>query len=205
MVNSLISLIPLYTLFYFEGIRKMSIFDDQIMGVFSSVISPRFEKVSRVKDLEFNLPERSTKHSAGYDFYAYEDITIPSFIWELRKNMQLEAIDSYSRGVIQPYCIKTGVKAYMDSNMCLQLYARSSWPLKLGLTLANNVGIIDCDYYNNEDNEGEIGFLVYNLTLHDVLIRKGEKLGQGIFTKFYVTNNDESQDIRKGGFGSTGV
>ena len=165
----------------------------------------KFEKVSRVKDQEFKLPTRSTKNSAGYDFYAIEDITIPSFIDELLRNAKLESRDGCSRGLVTPYCIKTGVKAYMDDNMCLQLYARSSWPLKLGLTLANNVGIIDSDYYNNESNEGEIGFLVYNLTLHDVVIHKGDKLGQGIFTHFYITSNDRSSDTRVGGFGSTGA
>lgn len=163
-----------------------------------------FEKVSRVASIDFKLPERSTKHSAGYDFYAIEDINIPSFINEILRNKYLQSMDGCSRGIVRPYCIKTGVKAYMDSNMCLQLYARSSWPLKLGLTLANNVGIIDSDYYNNPDNEGEIGFLVYNLTLNDVVINKGDKLGQGIFTKFYIINHDNALAERTGGFGSTG-
>lgn len=164
-----------------------------------------FEKVSRVQNLDFKLPERSTKYSAGYDFYAIEDIIIPSFITELLRYRQLESIDGCSRGIVRPYCIKTGIKVHMDHNICLQLYARSSWPLKLGLTLANNVGIIDADYYNNESNEGEIGFLVYNLTLHDITIHKGEKLGQGIFTNFYVVNDDIAENTRSGGFGSTGA
>ena len=148
-----------------------------------------FYKVSRVKEVEFKLPERSTANSAGYDFYAIEDIIVRPM----------------SDSSTKPYCIKTGVKAFMAADMCLQLYPRSSWPSKLGLVMANSVGIIDSDYFDNEDNEGEIGFLVYNLTRSDITIKKGERLGQGIFTKFYLTDSDDARGTRIGGFGSTGV
>lgn len=169
------------------------------------IMSCEFYPVSRVKSLDIKLPERSTANSAGYDFFAFEDITIPSFTHTLFRNIQLESYDGCSRGITSPFCIKTGVKASMDMNMCLQLYPRSSWPSKLGLVMANSVGIIDSDYFDNPDNEGEIGFLVYNITNHDVHIRKGDKLGQGIFTKFYITDSDNASGIRVGGFGSTGV
>ena len=60
------------------------------------------------------------------------------------------------------------------------------------------------DYYNNLDNEGEIGFLFYNLSNEPVIIEKGDKLGQGIFQKYYITHDDDTNSIRTGGFGSTG-
>lgn len=151
----------------------------------------KFEKVTRLKDVDLKLPQRSTKHSAGYDFYAYEDIVIPPH--------------SFHSESIKPYCIKTGIKVKMCDDECLKLYPRSSWPSKLGLVMANSVGIIDSDYYENEDNEGEIGFLVYNLTSNDVIIRAGDKLGQGIFVKFLLTDDDTSDGTRVGGYGSTGA
>lgn len=60
------------------------------------------------------------------------------------------------------------------------------------------------DYYNNLDNEGELGFLFYNLSNEPVIIEKGDKIGQGIFQKYLTINNDNTEGIRTGGFGSSG-
>ena len=89
--------------------------------------------------------------------------------------------------------------------MVLLLFNRSSNPKKKNLILINGVGVVDADYYNNEDNEGEIAFAFYNLSAIPVTIQKGEKLGQGMFTVYKdVTNyTDEDVEERKGGFGST--
>ena len=151
------------------------------------------------------LPKRSTKNSAGYDFFAVEDIVIPSHLEEWIKNFKLMRSDGCSRGTVKPFCIKTGVKAYMQDDEVLQLYIRSSSPGKLGLILANSVGIVDSDYYDNPDNEGEIGFLVYNLSFQDVHIHQGDKIGQGVFTKYLKIDEDVTENERIGGFGSTGV
>lgn len=150
-----------------------------------------FQKVDRVKHVDFKLPRRSTENSAGYDFYACETVRI--------EPQRLDMKDT------KPYCIRTGVKAYMEPDECLNLYPRSSWPSKLGLVMANSVGVIDNEYYDNKDNEGEIGFLVYNLGFRSIEIQKDEKLGQGIFTKFLKTDDDNSFRVRTGGYGSTGV
>ena len=153
-------------------------------------MSRRFEKISSALDIDFKLPERSTEHSAGYDFYA------PEFI----------RIDPYDRNTNPlPYCIKTKVKVCMEPDECLLMYPRSSWPSKLGLVMANSVGIIDSDYYNNEENEGEIGFLVYNLSPGPLFFHEGAKLGQGIFTRFLTTDDDTATGSRTGGYGSTGA
>ena len=58
----------------------------------------------------------------------------------------------------KPTLIPTGYKAYMDDEYSLDLYIRSSSPLKYWLILANSTGIIDADYVDNPDNEGEIFF-----------------------------------------------
>jgi len=85
----------------------------------------------------------------------------------------------------------------------LQLAVRSSTPKKKGLILANGIGIVDEDYYNNPDNEGHIMFQVYNITDNDVTIQAGERIGQGTFIRYEMTDNDVVEGLRIGGFGST--
>lgn len=60
------------------------------------------------------------------------------------------------------------------------------------------------DYYNNDENEGNIGVAFYNFYPFDVTIEKGDKLFQGVFSKFLKSDNDEVDTVRSGGFGSTG-
>ena len=140
----------------------------------------KFEQVSSCPDAM--LPTRATMGAAGYDFYTYGHITI----------------DPHSIGLVP-----TGIKAQIDDGYYLQLALRSSTPKKKGLMLANSIGIIDQDYYNNEANEGAIMFQVYNFTDNLVEIEHGERIGQGIFIKYYKTDNDVTSGIRVGGFGST--
>lgn len=130
------------------------------------------------------LPKRSTKHSAGYDFYNPEEVSIEPHSLKL---------------------VKTGIKSKFPHSIVLKLYNRSSNPKKKGVMLANSVGIVDADYYNNPDNDGEIGFMFYNFTNEVVTFAKGDKLGQGIFEQYFtVTNEEEITSERSGGFGSTG-
>lgn len=145
-----------------------------------------FEIAKGFEDKQINLPVRKTKCSAGYDIEAAEDTVIPSF----KKGMA-------------PTLIKTGIKAYMQDDEFLALYNRSSNPKKKGLILANSVGIIDKDYYGNPDNDGHIMFAFYNIKEEDVVIKKGEAIGQGIFQKFFAIDNDSAEGERVGGFGST--
>ena len=145
-----------------------------------------FEVAKGFEDKEINLPVRKTKYSAGYDIEAAEDTVVPSF----KKGMN-------------PTLIKTGLKAYMQDDEVLFLYNRSSNPKKKGLILANSVGVIDKDYYGNVDNDGHIMFAFYNIKDEDILIKKGEAIGQGVFQKYLVTDDDSAEGERKGGFGST--
>lgn len=153
----------------------------------------KFEFVNRMvsngyetKQPDINLPIRKTKYSAGYDFEAAEDTLIPVF-----------------KQGDNPTLVKTGVKAYMQDDEVLLLYNRSSNPKKKKLVLANGVGVIDKDYYGNPDNDGEIMFAFYNIGNEDILIKKGEAIGQGVFQKYLTTDNDNAEGERIGGFGST--
>ena len=145
-----------------------------------------FEIAKGFENSNINLPIRKTKYSAGYDIEAAEDVIIPSF----KKGMN-------------PTLVKTGIKAYMQDDEMLLLYNRSSNPKKKGLILANSVGVVDKDYYGNPNNDGHIMFAFYNIKEEDVEIKKGEAIGQAIFQKFFVTDNDIAQGERIGGFGST--
>ena len=83
------------------------------------------------------------------------------------------------------------------------LVNRSSNPSKKNLVIPNSMGIIDADYYNNPDNEGEMMFAYYNLGNEPVTIEKGYCMGQGIFQMYFITDDDEATGERLGGFGST--
>ena len=145
-----------------------------------------FEIAKGFEDKGINLPERKTKYSAGYDIEAAEDITIPAF-----------------KPGMNPSLIKTGLEAYMQGDEYLMLCNRSSNPKKKGLILANSVGIVDSDYYENPDNDGHIMFAFYNIKAEDIEIKKGEAIGQAIFQKFSIADNDKAEGERAGGFGST--
>ncbi len=145
-----------------------------------------FEIAKGFENKGINLPIRKTKYSAGYDIEAAEDCIIPAF-----------------KPGMAPTLVKTGLKSYMGEGEYLMLCNRSSNPKKKGLILANSVGIVDADYYGNPDNDGHIMFAFYNIKDVDVEIKKGEAIGQGIFQKYFVVDNDNAEGERLGGFGST--
>ncbi|MBN2605253.1 MAG: dUTP diphosphatase [Bacilli bacterium] len=123
-------------------------------------------------------------HSAGYDISIIEDLEI------------------------EPGEIKlgvTGVKAFMQDDEVLLVYPRSSLPRRYHLTIPNNVGIIDKDYYGNIDNDGAIFISLYNFGKETVYLKKGERVAQGIFQKYLISPIEEKvENVRNGGFGSTG-
>ena len=145
-----------------------------------------FEIAKGWEDKDINIHVRKTKFAAGYDIEAVEDIVVPSF----KKGMA-------------PVLIPTGLKAYMEDDEVLYLYNRSSNPKKKGLILANSVGVVDKDYYGNPDNDGHIMFSFFNIKDEDITIKKGEAIGQGVFSKYLVTDGDVALGERTGGFGST--
>ena len=93
----------------------------------------------------------------------------------------------------------------MEDNEYLQIVARSSTPLKYWLIVANAPGIVDADYYNNPDNEGEIFVQVINLSPFAIKLKKGDKIAHGIISRYYAVEDDVRDGERTGGFGSTGA
>ena len=169
----------------------------------------RFEVVSKYTDI--NLPKRQTEFSAGYDFEVAKDIIIPSYL-KMMNSISLSeksviTLDEMAiitkENKIKPSLIPTGVKCFLAEDEYLEIAVRSSCPLKYWLILANGIGIIDSDYYNNSDNEGEIFFQVINLSPIDIQLKKGDRIGQGIIHKYITTEDDAAVGKRIGGTGST--
>ncbi len=144
-----------------------------------------FEVAKGWEDKGINIPVRKTKYSAGYDVEAAEDVIIPM----------------YKPG-IKPTLIPTGLKAYCQKDEWYMLVNRSSGPKK-GFVMANSIGVIDADYYENESNDGHFYFQYFNFQDHDIEVKKGDIIGQVIFQKYLITDSDNAEGERKGGFGST--
>ena len=130
---------------------------------------------------EYKLPKRATKSSCGYDFYAMDDMIIRP--GEIKK-------------------IPTGYKSKFLEDEMLMLVVRSSMGFKYNVRMCNQVGIIDCDYYNNSDNEGHMWVALQNEGKVDYEIKKGTAYCQGIFMK-YLTCGDVVENERASGIGST--
>lgn len=148
----------------------------------------KFEVAKGFEDKGVNLPKRGTTGSAGYDFEVAEDVVI-------------QPLSESKKGLL----VKTGVKVKIPKNTYLALHPRSSLFNKKGLILANGVGVIDSDYYENDDNDGHVMVNVVNLTDASVVLKKGEKIAQGIVVQYFTTGEDtfSEGEKRSGGFGST--
>lgn len=130
------------------------------------------------------LPVRADSMSAGYDFVTPTDINI------------------------HPGCqvvVWTDVKAYMRENEVLQLFVRSSVGIKRSVILSNGTGIIDASYYNNPDNDGNVGICLINNGKIVQHFEAGERIAQGIFTTYLTADEDNVLNSeRTGGIGSSG-
>ena len=160
-----------------------------------------FEIVTAYQKEEINLTKRATTHAAGYDFEAAADVVIPS-IWK-QLFSRVNGDNSKTEKQLKPILVPTGIKADMGEDEYLQIANRSSNPLKRFLVVSNGIGVIDSDYYNNEENEGHIFIQFSNFGLRDISIKKGDRIGQGIFLPFLKADQEEKGEKRKGGFGSS--
>lgn len=130
------------------------------------------------------LPKRATAGSAGYDFRATCTVTL----------LPGESVK-----------IPTGIRVRMEEGWVLKLYPRSGLGFKYRLQLNNTVGIIDSDYYYAE-NEGHIQIKITNDSREGKTLQlaEGDAFAQGVFLEYGITEDDETEQRRTGGFGSTG-
>lgn len=163
--------------------KKIAKFEKVSYNQFESVYSKKNEKDVQNLYEGLRLPKRATTGSAGYDFFAPEDVEIKPG---------------------ETVLIPTGIRVWMEPGWVLKLYPRSGLGFKFRLQLNNTVGIIDSDYYES-DNEGHIFAKITNDTNEDktIHLKKGEGFMQGIFVEYGITLDDEVSEKRNGGLGST--
>lgn len=148
--------------------------------VFKKISFEQFKKdIKDDKDLYDNyvLPRRSTKASAGYDFFLIEDITIKP--GEIKK-------------------VPTGYKAEYKPDEALLIIVRSSLGFKYNIRMTNQVGLIDSDYYNNIKNEGHMYVSLQNHSDEEITLNKGDAYVQGVFIKYLKTDDDIEVEKRTG-------
>ena len=148
------------------------------MNRYFEVVSDKHRKTNG----EIILPTRATKSSIAYDFYSPVAVTISP---------------------MQSVMIWTDVKAHFNGDEALLLNVRSSMG-KHPVMIANTQGWIESDYYNNPDNEGNIGCRLFNLSTEPYVINVGDRIMQGMFIKYLVADNGNTDNTRQGGFGSSG-
>jgi dUTP pyrophosphatase len=141
------------------------------------------EEIFRVNGDEGLIPLRRSSYSAGYDFYMPYDL-------EIKPN--------------ETHIVFTDVKCYLEHNKVLMLFPRSLFAMERGLVLANVTGVIDADYYSNQDNDGNIGIPLKNISNETIRLEKFDRVCQGVILTYDVCDNDCTNIERKGGIGSTG-
>lgn len=148
------------------------------------IISDNQRDIDIIPSATIRLPRRGTKMSAGYDIFAPYDIT-------LNPNEDVK--------------VPTGIKSYMNEGEVLVIVPRSGLGSKYYVRIANTVGIIDADYFNNGNNEGHIWVKIRNESNEIVTIKGGTGFCQGIFIPYLLVDGDnfENGQQRNGGFGST--
>lgn len=132
-------------------------------------------------DKDIHLPVRQTEHSIAYDFYSPVDCTIEP---------------------MKSAMIWTDVKVFFQPDEALLINVRSSMG-KQPIMIANTQGWIEADYFSNPDNDGNIGFRLFNLGDTPYQIKQGDRIGQGMFINYLVADNGNTEVKRVGGFGST--
>lgn len=137
----------------------------------------------RVKEIynSIKLPKRATKFSAGYDFYT------PT-------NFMLRPGETIN--------IPTGIRCGMNTDWVLMIYPRSGLGFKYGINLMNQTAVVDADYYYS-NNEGHIFLKLVNRGDKTVTIKCNDKIAQGVFLPYGITEDDHVETCRNGGFGST--
>lgn len=146
------------------------------------IVKDEFRKYPQ---LDIKLPERATEKSAGYDICTPVKLIIPPN---------------------EKVMVATDIKAFMNDDEVLQIHVRSSIGIKKGLILSNITGIIDSDYFENETNDGNIHLALTNISSHTAIVDANERVAQGIFVKFLVSDetDEKPKAKRKSGLGHTG-
>lgn len=163
----------------------------------------------------FDMPERGTDFAACFDVKANFWTSIVKGYTKDNEKMEWDVPSTKVVDVFpqERILVPTGITLIIPRGYCVKVYPRSGLSTKQGLTLVNNVGIIDSDY------TGELFVSLVNLSDAEVSIAQGDKVAQIAVEKlvptvFYEEETAElmshaGESNRKfgdsGGFGSTGT
>ena len=132
------------------------------------------------------MPKRATEYSAGYDICTPVPFTLKPG---------------------ERMVIPTGIKVCFNKDEAkmwhFQLFVRSSLGVKRDIVMTNSTGIIDPDYADNPDNEGDMLMPLYNRAYNYQHFEAGDRIVQGIFMLHGKAENDDATGQRTGGVGST--
>ena len=138
----------------------------------------------RIKNSSGKVLEYKTPGACAFDFEALEDVVFAPGEWKL---------------------VDTGTVIATPEGYCLVIAPRSGTFKNYGLMQVNSIGIIDQDYCGDADT---VKFAYINMLKEAVHIKKGERIGQGMFVKiekpeFQLVDMMNAAD--RGGFGTTGL
>lgn len=167
--------------------RKIAKFEkvsfEQFLPAVKEFLPELSEDKIKEKYQQIKLPKRATIASAGYDFYSYSELV-------LKPGETLK--------------VPTGIRCKIDEDYVLIIAPRSSLGFKYRMQLDNTIGVIDSDYYNAK-NEGHIFIKITNDSKSEKVmnVKEFEGFAQGIFLQYGITVDDDVNEVRTGGFGST--
>ena len=169
------------------------------------MITSKFEEADMVSKLNVGVRSHIDELLHVYvKIMLDNDELLPSYATEESACMDIRSNEDI---IIKPghtCLVSTGIHTEIPKGYVALVFPRSGLSIKQGGSLANCVGVIDSDFYNNSTNEGHFSFTLYNSSDKTYHVLKGEAFGQGIFQKFLTVDHEaEIKQERTYGFGST--
>lgn len=163
------------------------------------------------------IPKPQTKYSACFDIPAFisNEEQVLSYTSEnnhVEKEISFDETKNQNFIKIKPFdrvMVPTGLIFSFDCMYSMRIHSRSGLSIKRGIVLANQEGVIDCDYNQ------QLFICLINLTNVHQRIYNGDRIAQAeIVANMHQMDSMEFVQIhtkpeqisdRTGGFGSTGV
>jgi dUTP pyrophosphatase len=135
----------------------------------------------------------------------FSDIPLPSYSTEGSSGMDIRAAVEEEFILLhkEVALIPTNLSVEIPEGYELQVRPRSGLAAKHGIGILNSPGTIDSDY------RGEIKIILFNFSIEDFLIRRGDRIAQIVLSKYYKADVGETSELNNskrgsGGFGHTG-
>lgn len=167
----------------YSKFKELSRYTNDLATHMEEACGPKKVRIYRIcKDNP--LPTQANPKDAGWDVYSSED-----------------TVFKFGETKLVPL----GIIAEAPEGFHFKLCLRSSMALKRGFRLSNGVGIVDHSYAGEKD---EMKAILTSWNDEDVVIKKGERIGQLLLERNYDIEWVEQVDSKfrgksRGGFGSS--